>query len=141
MATTHPDCIICNPQPEHIITETALSIATYFPRAIKKGHYVVAVKEHVPLFTDISEEQAADVAVLSLRLSKIAKDLIGAEKYYSAVVGDKDAHFHVHMLPRLPGEPPMGRHIMLDEGWKGEVGVDVTEEDVAQFIASLKAEL
>lgn len=139
MSDSHPECIICNIDPRYVIQQTELSIATYFPRAIKEGHFVVATKEHLATFTDISEAQAADVAVLALRLAIRAKRVLGAEKFYAAVIGDKDAHYHVHMFPKMPDDPPLGKHIMLDDGWKGEVATEVTEADVATFIDAMRA--
>jgi diadenosine tetraphosphate (Ap4A) HIT family hydrolase len=135
---SHQECIICNAEPRYVIEETDLSIATYFPRAIKEGHFVVATKQHLPTLTDISEEQGADVAALSVRLARRAKEILGAEKFYAAVIGDKDAHYHVHMFPKMAGDPPLGKHIMLDEGWKGEVGSAVTEDAVEAFIRSMR---
>ena len=77
----HENCIFCNYDAKYIIKETDLAIATYFPRAIKKGHFVVAVKEHLPTFTDISVEQAKEVMVLALEISKSMEKLLGAEKH------------------------------------------------------------
>jgi len=131
-------CIFCNFEKKYIIDESDHSFATYFPRAIKKGHFVVAVKEHIPTFTDLNAEQASDLLRLALRLTQQAEQILGAEKYYLAAIGDKDFHFHIHFLPKLPGDPPMGRHIMLDDGWKGEVFEDITEEEVFEFINALR---
>jgi len=132
------DCIFCNFEDRYVIAQTDLSLATYFPRAIKKGHFVVAVKEHLPTFTDLNEEQIKDLSALALKLAKIAQNLIGAEKYYLAAIGDLDRHFHIHFLPKMPTDTPMGKHIMLESGWKGEVGESVSEDDVMQFIQSLR---
>ncbi len=132
-------CIFCNFEKRYIITETDYSFATYFPRAIiKKGHLVVAVKEHIPTFTGLSMEQFSDISQLSLRLAKKAEKILNAEKYYLAAIADKDLHFHIHLLPKLKGDLPMGRHIMMDEGWKGEVGQTVSDEEVMEFIKVLR---
>lgn len=132
------DCIFCNFEAKYIITETSLSLATYFPRAIKKGHFVVAVKDHLPTFTDLNEEQVKDLSALALKLAKVAQKIVGAEKYYLVAIGDLDRHFHVHLLPKLVTDEPMGKHIMLESGWKGEVGQNVSEDEVHQFILSLR---
>jgi diadenosine tetraphosphate (Ap4A) HIT family hydrolase len=132
-------CIFCNFQEKYIIAESEYAFATYFPRAIKKGHFVVAIKEHLPTFTDLSIEQAGDLIQLALRLAKKAEVLLRADKYYLVAIGDKDFHFHVHLLPKLSNDTPMGKHIMLDEGWKGEVGQAVSEEEVSEFINMLRS--
>jgi len=132
-------CIFCNFEKRYIITETNYSFATYFPRAIiKKGHLVVAVKEHIPTFTGLSMEQCSDISQLSLRLAKKAEKIINAEKYYLVAIADNDLHFHIHLLPKLTGHLPMGRHNMMDEGWKGEVGQTVSEEEEMEFIKVLR---
>jgi len=131
-------CIFCKFEQKYVIAESKYSLATYFPRAIKKGHFVVAVKEHIPTFTGISYEQASDLFQLALRLSKEAERLLRSEKFYIAAIGDKDRHFHIHLLPKFPENPPMGRHIMLDDGWKGEVGEEVGEKEVLEFINAMR---
>ena len=133
------DCIFCNYEERYVIKETENAIATYFPRAIKKGHFVVAVKEHLPTFTDISAKQAQDVITLALELSKAMEKLVGAEKTYIAAIGDKDLHFHIHLYPKLKSDAPMGVHIMAPSGWCGEVGHDVSDDEVQALIAELKA--
>lgn len=135
------ECILCNLDQRYVIGESSLSFATYFPRAIKRGHFVVAVKEHIPTFTGLSPEQASDLFAYALKLAKVAERLLGAEKFYVAAIGDKDHHFHIHMLPKQPGDAPMGRHIMLDEGWKGEVGQTVTDADVRSFVERLRKQV
>lgn len=132
------DCIICNPAEHHVIGSTELSIATYFPRAIKPGHFVVATREHLPTFTDIDPDQAADLFRFANKLAAQAQPLVGAVKMYIAAIGDKDPHFHIHVFPKLPGDPPMGPHIMAPQGWAGEVGQKVSEEEVRGFIEALR---
>jgi len=134
-----PSCIFCNYEEKYIIKQTRHAVATYFPRAIKKGHLVVAVKEHLPTFTDISTEQAQEVITLALEMSKAMEKLLGAEKTYIAAIGDKDLHFHIHLFPKLSTDAPMGIHIMTDSGWKAEVGQDVSEDEVKELISELKA--
>ena len=137
----HENCIFCNYEKKYIIKETDLAIATYFPRAIKKGHFVVAVKEHLPTFTDISPEQAKAVIELALEISKVMEKIVGAEKTYIAAIGDKDLHFHIHLFPKLKTDAPMGIHIMTDVGWKKEIGQDVSEQEVQELIAEIKGYL
>ena len=36
-------------------------------------------------------------------------------------------------------DAPMGVHIMIDSGWKGQVGHDVSDDEVQALIAELKA--
>ena len=83
-------------------------------------------------------EQFSDISQLSLHLAKKAEKILDAEKYYLAAIADNDLHFHIHLLPKLKEDSPMGRHIMMDEGWKGEVGQTVSDEEVMEFIKVLR---
>lgn len=135
---TDGDCIICNAPERYTIGTTDLSIATYFPRAVKRGHFVVATREHLPTFTDISPEQAADVFRFARELAGAAEPYVGAVKTYIAAIGDRDLHFHIHLFPKRADEPPMGPHIMSPAGWAGEVAEEVSEDEVLAFIAALR---
>ena|SRR6267378_3670484 len=134
-------CLFCTFEPEYIISENEHAFATYFPRAIKIGHLVVAVKNHKPSFTDITDEEARSVMSLGLLVATIAKDLIDAEKYYVVSIGDLDHHFHIHLLPKKASDVAMGKYIMLDGGWKGEVGENITADHVLEFIAAIRKRL
>jgi len=132
------ECIFCNYEKKYVIKETEFAIATYFPRAIKRGHFVVAVREHLPTFTELNCEQVKEVFSLALDISKVVKNLLGCEKMYLAAIGDKDLHFHIHVFPKNESDSPMGIHIMADSGWKGEVGEIVLEDEVQRLICSIK---
>jgi len=131
-------CLLCNFESRYVIGESPLCFATYFPGAIKHGHFVVAVKDHIPTFTGLSMAQASDLLAYALRLAKVAEEILCAEKFYIAAIGDKDQHFHIHMLPKQQGDEPMGSYIMLDGGWKGVVGATVSDAQVFEFIDRLR---
>jgi len=122
---------------KYVIEETEHSIAVYSNDAIKKGHIILASKEHVKTFTDMKPEQAADLFELALRTARRAEKIVGAEKYYIVSIADMVRHFHVHLLPKMPGDAPIGRHIMSDAGWKGEVGDPPGEIEIADFISKI----
>ncbi len=139
MSTT--ECLFCKFDHRYIIAENEHAFATYFPRAIKIGHLVVAVKSHKPTFTDITKEEAQSVISLALTVANKAQEMTGAQKYYVVSIGDMDHHFHFHLFPKKPGDAPMGKYIMLDSGWKGEVGETVTAEQVSEFIHEIRRRL
>jgi diadenosine tetraphosphate (Ap4A) HIT family hydrolase len=134
------ECVFCGFDKQYVIEETEYSIATYSMDAIRKGHIILAVKEHVTTFTDLKPAQAADIFELALRTAKRAEEIIGAEKYYIVSIADMVRHFHVHLLPKMPGDPPIGRHIMGDEGWKGQVGETLAEKDIIEFIKIMRGD-
>ena len=131
-------CVFCGFDKKYVIEETEYSIATYSKDAIKKGHIILAVKEHVTTFTDLKPEQASDLFELALRTAKRAEKTIGAEKYYTVSIADMVRHFHLHLLPKMPGDPPIGHHIMGDDGWKGEVAAPPPENEILELIKLLQ---
>lgn len=136
---TEKSCVFCQPDKRYIIRQSEYCIATCFPDAvIKPGHFVVAVKDHVPSFSELSPEQASDLMSFAARLAKKAEVLAHAEKYYLVAIADQVPHFHLHLLPKMPDDAPIGKHIMSDTGWKGEVGKDVSPDAIQEFITALK---
>jgi len=134
-------CIFCSPQRKYIIAENENAIATYFVRAIKKGHFVVAVREHIPTLTGLTTKQLCDISELMLQVSKIVESELDAEKMYVAAIGDKDHHFHYHIYPKLKSDTPMGKHIMLNQGWKGEIFTEQSEDEVINFVELIKEKI
>jgi len=130
------DCVFCNFDSRFILEESPYSFAVYFGCAIKKGHIVVALKEHVTSLPDLSPEQAGDLMQLASRVARKAAPLVGCEKFYLVSIADETPHYHVHLLPRMPGDAPLGPHIMGESGWRGEVGQAVDEAEIIEFIAA-----
>ena len=132
------DCVFCNFDKKFVLEESAHSFAAYFDCAIKPGHIVIALKEHVETLAGLSPEQAADMMQLASRVAKKAEALTGCEKFYLVSIADVTPHYHLHLLPKMPGDAPIGPHFMGDTGWRGEVGEAVTADDIDAFIAAYK---
>jgi diadenosine tetraphosphate (Ap4A) HIT family hydrolase len=130
------DCVFCNFDRSFILEESTHSFAAYFGCAIKKGHIVVALKEHVTSLPDLSQEQAGDLMQLASRVARKAAPLAGCEKFYLVSIADETPHYHVHLLPRMSGDAPIGPHVMGESGWRGEVGQAVDEAEIIEFIAA-----
>jgi diadenosine tetraphosphate (Ap4A) HIT family hydrolase len=135
------NCAFCEFDSRYIIAENAYVFALYFPRPIKKGHLVVALKAHKPTLVDIIDEEARELMSMALSVAKVAQELNGAAKYYLVAIGDSDLHYHLHLLPRNAGNPSMGRHVMLKDGWAGEVGETVTPEEMLEFVEAAREQL
>ena len=131
-------CVFCGFSADRALEQTDLSVALYTDDAIKKGHIILAVKDHVTSFSELSAEQAADIFSLGARVAARAEKLIGAEKYYIAAIADVVRHFHIHLLPKMPGEPQIGRHIMSETGWRGEVGTKMSKDELIEFIRDFR---
>ncbi|MDX9702139.1 MAG: HIT family protein [Candidatus Auribacterota bacterium] len=136
---TATPCVFCNPDKRYIIEEREHCIAVCFPEsAIKKGHFVVAAKEHVTSLSSLNPLQSAQILVTAVDIAKKAEVILGAEKYYMAAIADQVRHFHIHLLPKMHGDTPIGSHIMSDTGWKGQTGEPVPAGYIESFISALK---
>jgi diadenosine tetraphosphate (Ap4A) HIT family hydrolase len=139
MSDSAPNCVFCNPDPRDIIEETGHALALYSADAIKPGHLIIAVKEHVTFFEELSDAQAADLFALARRTAAAAQHAVGAEKYYTVSIADLVPHFHLHLLPRMSGDAPIGPYVMGDAGWRSVVGREVAVAARNELIAKLRA--
>lgn len=76
---------------------------------VNPGHVLVAVKEHVENLYQLSEEQAAAIARVSLRVARAIRAAFAPEglSVYQAngrPAGQTVFHYHVHLLPRHAGD-------------------------------------
>ena len=67
--------------------------------------------------------------------SRALREAAGAEHVYAAVIGDKAAHLHVHLLPRYPGTPREYWWDRVDE-WPG--ARRGTQPEIATLVAGLR---
>ncbi len=141
-----------SPQPPHdhflkldpalIVASSAHCHAAFDPKeSIKPGHLVVFPKAYREGFTGLEAEEASDLFALAHRVASAALPLVGAEKYYLLAVGDAVKHFHLHLLPKKPGEAGLGPFAMGEAGWRGQVGKPLSEQDVSGFPVLLKQAL
>jgi len=116
MANDHPDCIFCNiDKDNHILTTDDGIVLLDDP--VCPGHVLVGGHEHGAGLSDISSETAASLMRLANRVAKTIVTATSAEKVYVVAIGDKDKHFHVHLVPKMPGDPNLGPHVFGGEGW------------------------
>lgn len=139
MSESASHCVFCNPAPQDIIEQTDHAMALYTTDAIKPGHIIIAAKQHVTSFEALSDAQAADLYALAARTAARAVKVFGAEKYYTASIADLVPHFHLHLLPRMPGDAPLGPFVMGDAGWKSDVGRSVSHAERRSVLDLLKA--
>jgi diadenosine tetraphosphate (Ap4A) HIT family hydrolase len=127
-------CVFCDFDSRYVIAESEFAFASHFDCAIKPGHIVVALKEHVVFLSAMTREQAADIMSLAARVARAAERVTGCEKFYLVSIADAVPHYHIHLLPRMSGETPLGQYVMGDSGWKGEVGAFVGQDEIERFI-------
>jgi len=69
------------------------------------GYLVVEPLRHVAALGDLTDDEAARIGVVANRLSRLVREVAGAEHVYAFVFGDTIPHLHVHLAPRYPGSP------------------------------------
>jgi len=104
-------CDICSAAGCDVITETDQSFLSAFPRPVTLGHLVVASKRHVSDISDLEDEETRDIGKMCKVGVGILKKVLGVKKVYIVAIGDRDSHFHFHLLPRHAGEEKLGRYV------------------------------
>lgn len=118
------NCILCNPSTDNLVYRDESVIISHFPHAIKPGHIIVGIASHVRLIEDApnDEFQAASRAVK--RVCESLKASLGCERFYLFSVGDRDHHFHFHVVPKNENDPVFGPHAFSPNGWAGELNTN-----------------
>jgi diadenosine tetraphosphate (Ap4A) HIT family hydrolase len=132
------ECVFCNLDSRFVIDENRRAFAAHFNCAIKTGHIVVALKDHVTSLSRITPSQAGDLMTLTAQVASKAEGLVGCLKFYLVSITDETPHYHIHLLPRMADDPPLGPHIMGEKGWSGEAGNRVDEKNILDFISAYK---
>src|SRR2546429_280373 len=97
------ECIFCNATAEKILFRGDDGIVI-LDDPVRPGHVLVGSNAHGESLHDISPDDAAGLMRLANRVAKAVVSTTGATKVYVAAIGDRDKHFHVHLLPKLPGD-------------------------------------
>ncbi len=76
---------------------------------ITQGHMLVVPREHAVLMTDASETVAMRTFKVARKLAGAARHTLGASGVNLLVMDGEAAyqdvpHFHVHVIPRYPGD-------------------------------------
>jgi len=109
-------CIFCNTQDDALIYRDEDGIVVV-DDPVRPGHVLVGARVHSENLTDLTAQDAAGLMRLANRVGKRIIALTGAQKLYVTAIGDKDKHFHVHLLPKFVDEPNLGPHIFGPAGW------------------------
>ena len=109
-------CIFCNVKDGALIHQDEDGVVI-LDDPVRPGHVLVGSRVHGESLHDISAEDAAAVLRLANRVAKAIVSLMGAVKVYVVAVGDQDKHFHVHLLPKMEGDPNLGPYVFGPQGW------------------------
>ena len=114
--TTEDRCIFCDVNEETLILKNEDGIVL-IDDPVCPGHVLIGGHEHGAGLSDISADTAAAIMRLANQVAKIIVASTGAEKVYVAAIGDKDKHFHVHLVPKMQEDPKLGPYIFGSSGW------------------------
>lgn len=67
------------------------------------GWLLIETDRHVPYIWGLTEGEAAGLGWLRTRLANALRVQLGAEFVITLVIGMGIAHFHEHLIPRMPG--------------------------------------
>lgn len=131
-------CIFCDVKDSALISRNEDGIVI-LDDPVRPGHVLVGARVHAESLHDLSAEDAAAVMRLANRAAKSIVSLTGAVKVYVAAIGDKDKHFHVHLLPKLEGDPNLGPYVFGANGWISFLPPSPDENELNRVNQGLRA--
>lgn len=106
-------CIFCRivsgEAPCARVHEDALTLTLMDLFPVSRGHTLVIIKEHFANVFEASSEALAAVASVSRRVALAIREELGPEglgvfQLNGAAAGQTVFHYHMHLIPRAPGE-------------------------------------
>jgi len=119
------DCVFCailkGEAPATFTHEDDTVVAFMDIQPITHGHMLVVPREHAVLMHDVNETVAMRAFKVARQLAELARQTLGASGANIFVADGEVAfqdvpHFHVHVIPRYPGDgfslafPPSYEH-------------------------------
>jgi hypothetical protein len=72
------------------------------------GQLMVEATRHFLDYSEMTDEEAAQIGPLMRRLYAALRSVTGAERVYSVVLLEGVPHFHLHLVPRPADAPQRG---------------------------------
>jgi diadenosine tetraphosphate (Ap4A) HIT family hydrolase len=69
------------------------------------GWIFIETERHVAYLPDLRNDEAAALGVLRTQVAAALRDALGAQYVLTFVLGLGVAHFHEHLVPRMPDTP------------------------------------
>ncbi len=107
------DCIFCaivrGESPASFTHEDDSVVAFMDIQPITHGHMLVVPREHAVLMHDVNETVAMRAFRVARRMASLARHTLGAKGANLIVMDGEVAfqdvpHFHIHVIPRYPGD-------------------------------------
>jgi diadenosine tetraphosphate (Ap4A) HIT family hydrolase len=120
-------CFFCDIQEndDKRIIENEHFFSRYCDFPVSKGHCLIAPKEHIESFFDLTDEQVKELYDLIKKTKEILDKQFSPDAYNIGInegiaAGRTQSHLHVHLIPRYVGdvENPVGgiRNIIQKKG-------------------------
>lgn len=127
MSERKKTCVFCEivagRAPAHRIFENRRALAILDIHPYAPGHTLVLSKRHVPLWYDLTEEEAADVFALAHRVAGRLRRAYDPEFVWLMARGRRIPHTHIFVVPT-------GRGDVLDRFFGNLQGVQETSEEL-----------
>jgi diadenosine tetraphosphate (Ap4A) HIT family hydrolase len=107
-------------------------------RPVLLGHLLVMPRRHVAGWEDLEPDEAAAIGRALARLARAQREALDLEHVYTATIGHRLAHLHVHLIPRHRGTPAELGMWQLDE-WADAPFAG--EAEAAAIVERLRAHL
>ncbi len=94
-----------------VVESLAETFAFVLPRQIAAPHIVVITKRHAPTLLDLMDAEAAAIGRHVRRIAdaihrEFAPAGIGVFQNNGVAAGQSVGHYHMHVAPTYPGQPP-----------------------------------
>ncbi len=94
-----------------VVEETADTVAFLPPRQHGTGHVLVIPRRHAPTIVDLNADEAVAIMRQVHRIANAlarAYDPAGLNVFQNngVTAGQSVPHYHVHIVPSYPGDPP-----------------------------------
>ncbi len=134
------ECILCSPQPDALIYCGDAGVVV-IDGPCRPGHVLVGIRGHYPHLHSAPPDEVANMMRLAVNVSDTIVHDTGAEKTYVVAIGDKDKHFHVHLIPKMAGDPPLGPHVFGGNGWASFLPTELDAQEHSRIVQAIRTAL
>jgi len=136
-------CPICRlndgsePAPHGLIHADGLWVVRHMPPPYAvAGWMILQTRRHCAEPAAFTDAEAASFGPMLRRCERVLREVTGAARIYTAALGEKVRHVHVHMVPRYdpPFESALGWDVFGLEKRAAAGEFVVPEPDVAQIV-------
>lgn len=145
-----PGCLICRmndgsePVPHGLLYQDDLWVVRHAPPPYAvAGWLILQTRRHCPEPAQFNDKEAVSFGPVLRLCEAVLLRVTGAARIYTAALGEKVRHVHVHMVPRYdpPFEAALGWDVFGLERRAAAGEFVVPEADVARVASAFKARL